>query len=191
MSAARAQGQERGRPEQRAAFVAGAVEHVLGNGVATLSLRPLASALGTSDRMLLYYFGSRERLVTTVLAAVGEQLQDHLARALPARRLAPARFVADAEAALRAPAVEPHLRLYVEVVGLAVRGQEPFAAVAGSVAEGWRAWVDERLDVPDADRAVAASAVLTVLDGLLLLRFLVSPGAAEHAAGWLSAALRR
>ncbi|UUU43989.1 TetR/AcrR family transcriptional regulator [Streptomyces sp. NBC_00162] len=43
-------------------------EYVICNGLADLSLRPLAKALGTSDRMLLYYFGSKDRLVAEALA---------------------------------------------------------------------------------------------------------------------------
>lgn len=37
----------RGRPEQRAAFLTGAVEHVLAHGAGGLSLRPLA--VGSDD----------------------------------------------------------------------------------------------------------------------------------------------
>ncbi len=36
------------------------VAYVLKHGVATLSLRPLAKAVGSSPRVLLYYFGSKE-----------------------------------------------------------------------------------------------------------------------------------
>ncbi|MEU4094219.1 TetR/AcrR family transcriptional regulator [Streptomyces sp. NPDC026673] len=43
-------------------------EYVVGHGLAELSLRPMAKALGTSDRMLLYYFGTKERLVAEALA---------------------------------------------------------------------------------------------------------------------------
>ncbi|GDY76129.1 hypothetical protein SAV31267_056140 [Streptomyces avermitilis] len=43
-------------------------EYMIRNGLADLSLRPLARSLGTSDRMLLYYFGSKERMVAEALA---------------------------------------------------------------------------------------------------------------------------
>jgi AcrR family transcriptional regulator len=43
-------------------------EYMIRNGLAGLSLRPLARALGTSDRMLLYYFGTKERMVAEALA---------------------------------------------------------------------------------------------------------------------------
>jgi len=43
----------------------------------------------------------------------------------------------------------------------------------------------ERLDVPSGQRAHAALGVLTVVDGLLLLRFVHSPDAADGAVTWL------
>ncbi|MFB6878028.1 TetR/AcrR family transcriptional regulator [Streptomyces sp. NPDC056323] len=42
-------------------------EYVVHNGLADLSLRPLAKALNTSDRMLLYYFGTKEQMITEAL----------------------------------------------------------------------------------------------------------------------------
>ncbi|SNS55518.1 transcriptional regulator, TetR family [Geodermatophilus pulveris] len=179
----------RGRPEQRAAFLSGAVEHVLRHGVATLSLRPLAAALGTSDRMLLSYFGSREQLLAAVLGVVGEQLQARFAAGLPAHPVSPAALVRELATALRDPAAEAPLRLYVEVGGLAARGHEPHRAVAAAVAGGWLSWLGSRLDVPDAERADAAAGVLAVVDGLLLVRFLAPGPAADRAAGWLAGRL--
>ena len=38
-------------------------DYILSNGLADLSLRPLATAINTSPRMLLYFFGSKERLI--------------------------------------------------------------------------------------------------------------------------------
>lgn len=184
-------GRAPGRPEQREALLAGLVEHVLREGVATLSLRPLAAALGTSDRMLLYYFGTRDGLLVAVLGAVGEQLQAGLAAALPEDRVSPARLVTDAWGALQAPGVEAHLRLYLEISGLAVRGREPFRTVTGSVVDGWLQWVAQRLDVPPEQRQATAAGVLAVVDGLLLTRFVTHPGQADQASAWIVDALDR
>ncbi len=174
-----------GRPEQRAAFLAGAVGHVLREGVATLALRPLAAALGTSDRMLLYYFGSREQLLTAVLTAVGERLQAQLDEVLPGGPASPSTLLAGVWEAMQAPDVEPILRLYLEVSGLAAQGREPFRTVAQAVAQGWLGWVEARIEVPDGDPRAAASAVLALVDGLLLVRFVASAQIAAQAAGWL------
>ena len=42
-------------------------DHVLERGLIDLTLRPLAAAIGTSDRMLIYHFGSRDALVSAVV----------------------------------------------------------------------------------------------------------------------------
>jgi AcrR family transcriptional regulator len=55
-------------PAKRRALLDQVREYMIRNGLADLSLRPLARALGTSDRMLLYYFGTKERMVAEALA---------------------------------------------------------------------------------------------------------------------------
>src|ERR671927_286689 len=42
--------------------------YVLEHGMTTLSLRPLAAAVGSSPRVLLFLFGSKEGLVRALLA---------------------------------------------------------------------------------------------------------------------------
>jgi AcrR family transcriptional regulator len=54
-------------------LLAAAVDHGLTAGIADLSLRELASAIGTSHRMLIYHFGSREGLLVAVTQAVEEK----------------------------------------------------------------------------------------------------------------------
>jgi AcrR family transcriptional regulator len=53
-----------------------AYAYVLEHGVSELSLRPLASAVGSSPRVLLFLFGSKEELVRRLLARAR---QDELA----------------------------------------------------------------------------------------------------------------
>ena len=52
------------------------LRYFLRHGVANLSLRPLAAAVGTSARMLLHYFSSKEKLIAEVMAQVQTRLQD-------------------------------------------------------------------------------------------------------------------
>ncbi|MGW6215135.1 TetR/AcrR family transcriptional regulator [Streptomyces sp. NPDC055109] len=52
---------------KRKELLDGVRAYVLEHGLSGLSLRPLARALGTSDRMLLHYFGTKERLVAEAL----------------------------------------------------------------------------------------------------------------------------
>lgn len=46
------------------------------HGIADLSLSPLAAEVGTSKRMLLYYFGSRENLIAEVIAVSRPDVAD-------------------------------------------------------------------------------------------------------------------
>ena len=55
--------------QRRQELLDGTVDYLIGHGVAGLSLRPLADALGTSDRMLIHHFGSKQELLTQALAA--------------------------------------------------------------------------------------------------------------------------
>jgi AcrR family transcriptional regulator len=58
--------------QARERLLAATVEQAMHGGIADLSLRELAAAIGTSHRMLLYHFGSREGLLTAVARAVEE-----------------------------------------------------------------------------------------------------------------------
>src|ERR1700730_18018068 len=58
--------------QPRDRLLAAAVEQAMRSGIADLSLRELAAAIGTSHRMLLYHFGSREGLLAAVTLAVEE-----------------------------------------------------------------------------------------------------------------------
>jgi AcrR family transcriptional regulator len=57
-------------PRER--LLAAAVDQAMQGGITGLSLRELASAIGTSHRMLLYHFGSKEGLLNAVSRAVEE-----------------------------------------------------------------------------------------------------------------------
>lgn len=53
---------------KRATLLAGVVTYIGENGLTDLSLRPLAAALGTTSRMLIHYFGTKEELLVQALA---------------------------------------------------------------------------------------------------------------------------
>ena len=62
-------------PERRQELLEAVVEYVLKNGLTGLSLRPLAKGVGTSARMLLYHFESREKLLALIIDTIREQLR--------------------------------------------------------------------------------------------------------------------
>ncbi|HWD80895.1 MAG TPA: TetR family transcriptional regulator [Kribbella sp.] len=63
----------------RTTLLADAVEHFAKNGIGDASLRSIATSIGTSHRMLIYHFGSREGLLAEVVRTVEQQQRDLLA----------------------------------------------------------------------------------------------------------------
>ena len=72
-------------PASRQQWTDAATDYVLEHGLIGLSLRPLAAALGTSDRMLIYRFGNKDSLVAEVLRTSTARATDYVAR-LPGSR---------------------------------------------------------------------------------------------------------
>jgi AcrR family transcriptional regulator len=58
-----------------------AYRYVLGNGLAGMSLRPLAKEVGSSPRVLLFLFGSKEGLIRALLARAREDELGYLRQA--------------------------------------------------------------------------------------------------------------
>ncbi len=159
------------RDEQREAVVNRLAGHLLEHGLARTSLRQLAAAAGVSDRMLLYYFADKAEVLAAVMARVAGELAMRLAVAIPdGAPLPPAELVRRAAEFTTGPEMRRFMRLWVEVVAAAARGEAPFPAIVAQVMAGFRQWVDARLDLPEgADREGAAAAIIAVIDGLALV----------------------
>ncbi|WP_024805084.1 TetR/AcrR family transcriptional regulator [Nocardia sp. BMG51109] len=52
---------------RRAELLSGVIDYIGDFGLTELSLRPLADYLGTSSRMLIHYFGSKEQMLVSAL----------------------------------------------------------------------------------------------------------------------------
>ena len=76
-------------PTGRDALLERAVGHFATHGVGDTSLRALADAIGTSHRMLIYHFGSREGLLAAVVDAVEAGARETLARMVAESRADP------------------------------------------------------------------------------------------------------
>ena len=70
-----------------------AYRYVLGHGLGDLSLRPLAKAIGSSPRVLLFLFGSKDDLVRALLARARQE-ENGLLEELRVRRSADLHAVA-------------------------------------------------------------------------------------------------
>lgn len=129
-------------------------------GIGSRSLRDVADAVGTSHRMLLHHFGSREELLVTVVEEV-ERRQVRVLDDLPDE---PADALAAMWADLRRPELRPFERLFFECYARAAQGEEPFTRLLPAAVDGW---LDEAARDAEVDRATVRLG-LAVMRGLLL-----------------------
>jgi AcrR family transcriptional regulator len=112
-----------------------AADYVLENGLIGLSLRPLAAALGTSDRMLLYHFTSRDQLVTSIVDLSTERAIA-VVRALPAARgIRPG--VLRLWEAYRGDPLGRCVDVYVQAAATGLIGREPYRSITRAGNERW------------------------------------------------------
>jgi AcrR family transcriptional regulator len=118
-----------------------ATDYAIEHGLIGLSLRPLAVALGTSDRMLLYHFRDKDDLVATILRTSTTRSVASI-RALPASTDLRA-AVLDLWHAASTGRLQACQRLYVEAASLGLFGHEPYAT---EVREANAAWMGALAD---------------------------------------------
>ncbi|OXM68703.1 TetR/AcrR family transcriptional regulator [Amycolatopsis vastitatis] len=149
----------------RAKLLDAAIDHIAHHGGASKSLRALAADLGTSHRMLIYHFGSKEGLLTAVAREVEARQRAALAGLDPAgagrefwRRLT--------DESLRA-----NEKLFFQLYGQALGGTPGTTEFLDGVVEDWLGPVEAllaRYGIPEADRPAHARLGLAVARGLLL-----------------------
>ena len=146
---------------RRIALLDGIVDYITKNGLAELSLRPLAKAVGSSPRVLLYYFGSKEDLIVAALTRAGERQRELFAK-LPKD---PASYGVTMRAAWRivsAPGQESLFRLFFETYGLALQNPKRFARFLDNVIENWLLYL-EQPGLRDGYSRKEARAIATVM----------------------------
>ena len=163
--------------------------YVLEHGLADVSLRPLAGAIGSSPRVLLFLFGSKDELVRALLARARADELPLLERAGGDDLETVARAVWDW---LAAPEHRPLLTLWVEAYARSlVEPEGPWAGFARDTVEDWLAMLAQAQSVGERDSAdgeARRTLVLAVLRGAVL--DLLATGDAERTGAAVSRALR-
>lgn len=145
------------------------VDHVLAHGLPNASLRPLAAAAGTSDRMLIYYFTDKATLIAAILQAGAARMAAALEAATGPERRPVVQLSRELHALVRTDAFWPYMKLWVEMVALAAQGDAVCRSVGEAVARGFIVWIAARIDVPEVERDLAAQRLLRDVDASALL----------------------
>jgi AcrR family transcriptional regulator len=153
---------------RRAALLDKIADHILAHGLGASSLRPLAKAAQTSDRMLLYYFADKSDLIASALTLIAERLTTRLAARTatapqPLDTLRPALLDI-----LLADDLWPYMRIWLEIASLAAKGDCFYRALGNQIARGFLAWGAAQLD--SATPGTDAAKLLVAIEGTLLLK---------------------
>jgi AcrR family transcriptional regulator len=147
------------------------VDYLTDRGIGDTSLRELATALGTSHRMLIYYFGSKEGLFVEVVRASERRQQAALAEVGASSDQSLEDVTRQFWRRLRSPELAAPERLFFELYGQALQGREYASSVLDGVVDDWvgpaAALLIARGVSPDDARAEARLG-LAVVRGLLL-----------------------
>jgi AcrR family transcriptional regulator len=119
--------------ERRQELLDAVVEEFAARGIGDRSLRDVAAAVGTSHRMLLHHFGTRNELLLAIVGEV-ERRQMSMLSELPAE---PADAIAAMWANLSRPELRPFERLFFECYARGVQGEQPFARMLPGAVDTW------------------------------------------------------
>jgi len=146
-------------------------DYVLEHGIAGMTLRGLGAAIGTNNRMLLYYFDSKEQLIGQALTAAAQRFPAFTAGTaalddpgvpLVDRLLAAWRGIAAHENL-------PFLRLFFEVFGQAAHNPGRFDGFLARVGHDWTNQVTKALrteGIPATEAAALAREIVAIWRGL-------------------------
>jgi AcrR family transcriptional regulator len=156
---------------RRGELLQAAAAYLLKHGVAGMSLRPMAKAIGTSARLLIYHFGTKERLLIEAMGIIRVQ-----ARAGVEAMLREAPVEGDLGDLVRefwrwctSAKNRAYLRLLFEVHGLALQYPKTYAGYLEGSVKHWIELLTAALR-PRLGRDAESIATLIVgtIDGLLM-----------------------
>lgn len=144
--------------------------HVLEHGLDGASLRPLAKAAGTSDRMLIYHFGNKATLITDLLGYIAAQYSAALGAALGDT---PAKTRQECLARIMAQGSQPEMQAFIvlwwDIVAGAARGVPGYREAAQAMMTQQLAWLEGQMPAGDPDPAGGARYLMTMIEGALML----------------------
>ena len=148
------------RPKQLRIAIA---KYLVKCGLADLSLRPLAKAVGSSPRGLLYHFGSKEKMVMEVLAELRRQQRAAYGQVEKKSVSEECRVIWKR---MSAPDSEPYFRLFFEVYGIALRRPETYKDFLHNTMEDWLQLITGGFVRDGYNRAEGRALATVILAGL-------------------------
>jgi AcrR family transcriptional regulator len=157
--------------DSRQRLLDAAIAYTAAHGISDLSLRSLAAALGTSHRMLIFHFGSKEGLWVEIARTVDRRQREQLGGFPPAPGQGLGESMRAAWRHFSAPELWPFERLFFELYGQGLQGRPHAAQFLDGIVEDWVAPLTEAAvasGLPGAQARAMVRLGLAVTRGLLL-----------------------
>lgn len=119
--------------ERRRQLLDALIDAFADGGIGDRSLREIAEAVGTSHRMLLHHFKTRDELLLAIVDAVERRQM----AVLPEASTQPADGMAAMWADVRRPELRAFERLFFECYARGAQGEQPFARMLPGAVDGW------------------------------------------------------
>lgn len=123
--------------DPRGKLLNAAIDHIAARGISDLSLRELAAAIGTSHRMLLHHFGSREALWVEVIRAVEERQRALMGEVLPDPEATGGDALRQWWRHISHESLWANERLFFEIYGQALQGRPGTVELLDGIVENW------------------------------------------------------
>ena len=147
------------------------VSYLVKHGVAGVSLRPLAKAVDSSPRVLLYYFGSKEKLLALAIRRLRDRQRIGFDKLRTLDYATPSATCRAIWQQMSAPESLTRFQLSLETYTLALRNRRQFATYLKNSVEDWLQFMAQSLidkgANPEAARAYA-TVVIAGFRGFLL-----------------------
>ncbi|HEY3504458.1 MAG TPA: helix-turn-helix domain-containing protein [Actinocatenispora sp.] len=159
------------RVDPRRVLLDGTIAYLAEHGTDGLTLRRLAAALGTSHRMLIYHFGTKDDLLVEVATEMERRQRDVFTDLGLAPDTDPSHAMRAMYANLARPELAPYMRLFFDLYARGLRGDRAAGALVEGAVEQWLAPLTEFVaarGVPADDAAADARLALAVARGLAL-----------------------
>jgi AcrR family transcriptional regulator len=124
-----------GDPKQQ--LLERALGYLAEHGIGDISLRELATALGTSHRMLIYHFGSKEGLFVAIVREAENRQRRLLASSFGTEDLDLADLARRTWRQLRAPELAPLMGLFFELYVQALQGRDYAQPILAGFPDSW------------------------------------------------------
>jgi AcrR family transcriptional regulator len=141
------------------------IAYLAKHGVADLSLRPMAAATGTSARLLIFHFGSKEKLLEAVLEEMQSRLQRSFTAMAQGERKGPL-IRSFWDWAIAAPNYDM-LRLLYQLHMLATQSPKVYGRYLKRTSMDWLELIQAAVPEPQRDPAFV-TLLGAVFDGLFL-----------------------